>query len=202
MSNEITNALDVNSDAVSYLPTVDQTREKWLALLRVLTAEIQLLRDVSYDLYLQSWIDNAEDSQLDSIGWIVGEARSGRLDADYRIRIKVRIVINRANGKVRDSLKVMRLVIEPTASVRYVPAYPAGYVIELENSALALDTLAQILRQVKPGGVRMQVHLITDTSTAFTLDDSVTPDGGDPALLGFGDTTDAAYGGILTEITS
>lgn len=64
------------------------------ALLDTYVSQIQDVEDALYGLLLGRWLDNAEGVQLDGLGQIVGEARQGRYDTDYRLAIRVRIKIN------------------------------------------------------------------------------------------------------------
>lgn len=145
-------------------------RPKLEALLRVLLARVQHLDDVIWDLYVGFWIDTAIGAQLDALGNIVGEPRLGRADALYRLYIRARIRINRANGKVSDTLQVARLIIEPTATLEYIPEYPAAYRVRVTGTMVSAANIERILVQVKPAGVGLTTEVIASLDFAFIWD--------------------------------
>lgn len=146
-------------------------RPKIEALLRIFLERVQHIDDVIYDLYTGMWLDNAVGEQLDSLGWIVGESRASRSDYIYRLWIRARIKINRANGKVSDTLEVLRLLVEPTALVEYLPEYPAAYRVRVTGTTADASTVSAIIQQVKPAGVGLTTEVVFDLATALIWDD-------------------------------
>ena len=145
-------------------------RPKLEALLRILLARMQHIDDVIFDLFEGFWIDNAVGSQLDALGWIVGEERLGRSDDIYRLYIRARIRINRSNGRVSDTLLVARLILEADATIEYVPEYPAAYRVRISDTLAAASDLRRLLVQVKPAGVGLTVDVINHPELAFIWD--------------------------------
>lgn len=138
--------------------------------LRVVLERVQHIDDVAWDLYAGSLLDNAIGVQLDALGDIVGEPRLGRADDLYRIYIRARIRINRANGKPTDTLQVARLIIESYATLEYIPEYPAAYKVRIAGTSIRAVDLRKILVQVKPAGVGLTVDSVQDLANALVWD--------------------------------
>jgi hypothetical protein len=198
MSRDLVTDTEVAARAAANMLQQDQERAKLQAFVRIALEEVQLIRNVSQDLYEGWMLENATGFLLDALGWIVGEARQGRDDDLYRIWIRIRIIANRSNGKIADSLKVARLLVEETATVKYVPDYPAAYVIEITNSAFDEAVMKQVLNLVRGAGIGMHVHTTPDEDEAFTL--GAVADVTNAAHFGLSSLSDPTYGGILTSI--
>lgn len=138
--------------------------------LRVVLERVQNIDDVAWDLFIGSRLDTAIGVQLDALGDIVGEPRLGRADELYRIYIRARIRINRANGKPTDTLQVARLIIEPTATLEYIPEYPAAYKVRITGTSIRALDLRKILVQVKPAGVGLTVDSVQNLANALIFD--------------------------------
>lgn len=141
------------------------------ALLRIALKRTQHVEDVLWSIYVGVWIDNAVGVQLDNLGDVVGEPRGGRQDTQYRIYIRARIAINRANGKINDTLKVARLILESTATLTYTPEYPAAYRVDVANTAISAADIDVLLNQVRPAGVRLTTVVAGDLTLALIWDD-------------------------------
>jgi len=157
----------------------------WELLLKLFLFRVQGMEDVAWELYQGMFLDVAQGPQLDMLGDTVGEPRNGRQDDQYRLFIRARVKINRANGKVSDVLEVAKLVLEPTATVTYTPEYPAAYKVTVTGSSISARDIRDILVQVKPAGVGMSVVRTEDLATALIFD-TLTPltNGLDHGLLG------------------
>lgn len=142
------------------------------ALLRIALQRVQHIEDVLWSLYIGVWIDNAEGLQLDNLGDVVGEGREGRDDDTYRLWIRARIAINRANGKIDDTLKVARLILEPTAVLSYTPEYPAAYRVDVLDTAISAADIYELLNEVRPAGVRLTAAVTADLAHALIWDDA------------------------------
>lgn len=176
----------------------DRERPKLLALTSIAVEELQLIRAVLQDLYDLRNIDDATGVQLDALGWIVGEPRLNRADELYRIWIRIRIIANRSSGRIVDSFRVVRLLIESTATVTYAEDDAASYVIELTGTVFDLTLAHRILDLVRPAGVKLSVHISADNAHAFTL--GAVSDVTNASNFGLSSLADPTYGGTLTTI--
>lgn len=120
-------------------------------LLSVYVDESQELEDVYWDIFNSRILDTAIGDQLDNLGKIVGEPRNARADVDYRAAIRIRIRVNRSQGKAIDVIDVCTLsAINSTP--HYYEMYPAGYAVDILNLPGGLQ-VARLLGSTKAGGV-------------------------------------------------
>lgn len=130
------------------------------AMLTAYINQVQDLEGVLFELLTERFIDDAEGVQVDGFGSIVGEAREGRSDADYKLAIQARIVLNLSNGTPEDLIALVRSVVG-AAVVRMTDYFPAGFVAYIEDP---IDPLIispakayAILQKGKPAGVQAQL---------------------------------------------
>jgi hypothetical protein len=150
--------------------------------------EVQELENAIWSVKSSKLLDDAYGKSLDMIGRIVGEARDGRADPGYRVRIRARIRVNQSFGQPQDLLAVCAL-LDP-ANFKYTRTPPAAYVITADAILTGHATageLAGLLGETEPLGVGGMVTLWSHVDgfiLADTVDDTVT--GSD-----LGDTVDA-----------
>lgn len=101
-------------------------------------------------------LDKAQGAQLDLIGRIAREARNGRSDAYYQRALRVRILINRSQGRLEDLIGVLRLFEPSATTIRIRELPPARMEIrvigEVTNSPHEINLRA---RQAKAAGVAL-----------------------------------------------
>lgn len=132
-------------------------------------APVQTVENDLWALYTERWPDVAVGQQLDNLGAIVGQPRRGLNDADYRLWIQARILINRADGTGDDTLKLLQLII-PDAEHDIRDQYPAAYIVEAFGSAVDNETVFELLRLIKPAGVRLHYVFSPETANLFRYD--------------------------------
>lgn len=112
----------------------DQFKQKPVieGILTVLSLEIQELEDTFRDILTKRILDDAVGDQLDQIGAIVGAARLGRSDTDYRATVRLQIRINRSQGKSEDMIQVLALMTagSPGETFTYEEIFPASFKVE------------------------------------------------------------------------
>lgn len=185
-----------------------KTKPNWLFAIAASVDQIQDLEVAAHDVLTERTIDNAVGEQLNVLGRIVGQARGGLSDADYRRHIRARIRTNRSKGTMEDLITVTRLVIGDD-TVDVIPAESDYNTVIVETSGTLLtDSTAEIvstfLHQAKAGGVRVlffpRVHddvlllgplavvtspLVTvGASTFFVGSTDGFPDSGDAQFVG------------------
>jgi hypothetical protein len=121
------------TEAISLLTDVFRGGDVNKALLSSYIKEIQALEAAAFDVIEGRQLPTAENAQLDSIGDLVGEPRLGRDDDTYRAAIKVRIRINRSQGKAEDVIDVVRLIVG-AGLFDYTEVYPAGFYVTVYNT--------------------------------------------------------------------
>lgn len=134
-------------------------------LLAGLVSQFQPIEEAFAQLLLERSVNNAVGAQLDAIGKIVGQPRSGLVDDDYRRFVRARIAANRSSGLVDDILRVIALVVfDPAAHLQYIPQHPAAFAFRINQVAVS-DTVAAIagefLRDVVAAGVRAVLEYST-----------------------------------------
>lgn len=112
-------------DALAKLAEQFKDKENLAKVLNALNVQTQALEDAFWQLYLYRWVNTAEGVQLDTIGNLVGQPRSGD-DDEYRARIKARIRANVSNGTTEDIYAVFKALM-PTAQLRLQNSYPGTF---------------------------------------------------------------------------
>lgn len=102
-------------------------------------------------------LTNAFGAQLDVLGDIVGEAREGDLDDEYRPRISAKILLNNSSGTAEELYAIFDLIKPATSTMALYPYEPAAFVFRLSGAAIG-DTLAtrlaSFLRRGRGAGIR------------------------------------------------
>lgn len=145
-------------------------RPKVNALLGNYVAELQALEGAFYDIYASRNVNAAEGDQLDILGTIVGLARNGRTDVEYRVAIKSQVAINISSGTPDEIMDIMRAVLgydgvftEDVAYILYrVPS-------ETHPIPTGAADYAAVLHALTPAGVGSQFQYGM-TTTPFCFD--------------------------------
>lgn len=174
-------------------------RPRLRALVRELAGEVQAAEDALWGMVAQTSIDTAEGVWLDRLGAIVGEAREGATDTDYRKYIRARIAANRSASTIEDVLSVMRAWaggVLPTLAV--IDRFPAGFELQLPApvTLAELPRLFRLVRAARAAGVGvMLIYQTVDNANAFTFSSDATLQAS--SAQGFGDSTNPATGGAF-----
>jgi len=171
MAEQITDHSDA---AVARLPEAHKDKENIELLITAVAAQTQEAENAWWQLFAERQIDTAIGQQLDDIGAIVGEARQGRSDDDYRRYICTRISANNSEGRISDLVRVARSVLnDDSLTIRFEAQYPAGLVLHVESGLLddgVASILVSFMRDTSAGGVTMQMHYMpADPDNTFTM---------------------------------
>jgi hypothetical protein len=129
-----------------------------------------------FDLFTILDIDLSVGKQLDVIGKIIGQRRLGLSDSEYRIRLKLRIAVNRSFGDPETAIALISALTGATR-VQYIPQYPANATF-FTNGTVAVPNLSDEVDSVTPLGVGSSVITSALGDTPFVF-------GGDDDGLGF-----------------
>ena len=189
---------NIVGDAVARLTDLYRDKPVTRALAEVLAERFAHEDEVELELYERQWLDSATGELLDACGEVVGEPRSGRSDDLFRVWIRARIRINRTQGKISDSYRLVRLIAGGGATVRYEPTPPAAYLMHVEGTDVDPIELYKLLDAVRPAGVQMNLVYTPngETENIFTLSDTGSTESGD-SDEGLGDSGNPAVGGRL-----
>jgi hypothetical protein len=154
--------------------------------------QIQILEDVLFQLQGQRLkIQDTEGEQLDRLGVIVGQAREGRTDAEYRVRILARIIQNIAEGEVEPMILLTQLLVG--ATLTYINGEGGGVVVGINLTTLTeaqIENLYRNLQLVAPAGVRVDWLYCFDPDEPFAFD-------GNLPGLGFSSLASPGDGGMF-----
>jgi len=139
--------------ALARLPD-DSRNEVEEALVRWWALRIQDLDNVAMELFTNRTIDTAVGAQLDGLGAIVGEQRGARDDDSYRLRIRVRILLNLSSGRADELLRILRMVTDRVLTLGEEP--PGAISIAVSGGPAELvDDLFAVALEAKAAGVRL-----------------------------------------------
>lgn len=158
---------------------VARTIERWKrkeafeALRDAIATEMQAAENALWQVFVSRLVDDARGESLNILGRIVGEARNGRDDPSYRVRIRARVRVNQSFGRVSDLVAVLALLDTAHFTITLTP--PAAYLVTADAplSGFATATeLAELLGEATAVGVGGTLTMWTDTE-GFRLADTV-----------------------------
>lgn len=131
-------------------------------LVGIFVKQAQDLENSAFEILEDTTVSNAVGVQLDVIGKIVGEPRNGRDDANYRIGIQTRILLNKSSGTIEDLLGLVATFLS-SPDVELQEIFPAAIylniVTELDVGSINLSNLITILQSAKAAGVLLQIQV-------------------------------------------
>lgn len=120
-------------------------------------AQFQDLEGVFWEILQGRGVEDAIGAQLDYLGALVGEDRSGRSDDEFRAAIKLRIRTNRAQGRSEDVIQVASLVLS-AGTWEYKEFTNAAFSLFMwDCPSYLFQPLVRALRSAKPAGVKGQL---------------------------------------------
>ena len=149
---------DHRARALSDLVSAYRGRPRIEALVEALAGGAEAAEDETFGLLLSHTLTAAQGALLDQWGALVGEARQGLDDEDYRRFIRARLLANRSQGTVPELVAVFSIITEPGA-VRYHDHFPAGFRLTVYRpspmSAQLRGRVRRMMYAIKPAGVGM-----------------------------------------------
>lgn len=147
----------ITAEALANLIEVLKGKPNLSVLASAFLDQLQDVENASFELIDERTIDASVGIQLDRLGQIIGLARGGLSDDDYRSRLKAQIKINRSSGTVEELLEILALLETQTLELTQSP--PAGFTITVIQPTADPDLLALIIRDAKAGGVGGDLHI-------------------------------------------
>lgn len=165
-------------------------------VLDALVQEAQESENAVFDVITKRILDNATAAQLDSLGVLVGEARIGRSDDEYREGIRLRIRVNRSKGRAKDIMEVTKLALPEGTTFKYQEVYPASFIVTA-FSIPSPRVLRDALIDAKAAGTYgVLISSLWPLDETFIFDDT----GGNVTIArGFGSVYD---GSIISRFTT
>jgi hypothetical protein len=125
-------------------------------ILEALSTPFEDLDQVNLDIKNLLNLEEADGAQLDLIGDIVGEKRSGRDDEEYLRWIKFRIFANTSRGFVDDVVKALKFITQAT-KVIYSDNPPASYTIYTDGPVVP-SNINELMDKLSAAGVSLIVY--------------------------------------------
>lgn len=138
--------------------------------------QIQILENTFWDIINSRLLNTAVGNQLDGLGDLVGEGRLGRNDTDYREAVRLRVRVNRSQGRAEDVMQVANLAAAAVGGMaEYQEMFPAVWVVTLfsVSSPSVIARMLQSTKSAATGGYL--VFTDVDAAHMFTFDDAVSP---------------------------
>lgn len=187
-------------DGLSKLLAVFKDKPRLESMICAFLDQAQEAENAMWELFTERVLNVAEGVQLDGLGDIVGEPRKGRTDDVFRQFIRVRIKVNRSNGKLGELYEILLLALGEAAIIRIRDRYPAGMDVNIDSDIGSLDPadLLDILLDAKGAAIALRlIYSYSDSDETFTFD---TVPGSSDNATGFGSTTNGAWGGDLGSV--
>lgn len=144
-------AFDYTSLALSRLVSQFADSPKLKALLSQIVGPLNTIEADADDLRDKRWIDTAVGAQLDGLGTIVGEARQGRNDDDYREALRFRVFINVSKGTPPDVIHALDYITKAD-DVQYMESWPATVFLYSDGYS-ANKLLPDVMQDLLPAAV-------------------------------------------------
>lgn len=150
------------AEGISHLIELFRQGPRNQAFLAAILAQVQELEEDLFALGTSFDPDTATGKALQLIGKLVGEPQLGRGDDEYRSAIRVRVRVNRSNGKPDELYEIgleMFSWLDAVPVVSITEAYPATIDFEFRGdlSEVSIDTAFRALFLAKAGGVKLGV---------------------------------------------
>jgi hypothetical protein len=174
MADNLTQILDRIARTTGGLMAQFENQPNMTAIMASYGVQFQELENMFWDLYLLQTLANSEGEQLDQIGIIVDEPRSGRDDENYRAAIYGRIALNRSHARIEDILDAMTAILDNTYVLRELD--DQTFIVTLEDAKPATidaETFNASLQRIKGGGIHAHFHYSDyDNTDTFTFADA------------------------------
>jgi hypothetical protein len=175
------------------LPLID-------GMVRSYINRIQELEDQIWQILLATDLDVAVGAQLDGLGDIVGEPRRARSNDAYRAAIRVRIMINRCDGKHATMLRILTTylgIASGAGTVELREPAAAALALNVYTVPESFADLSVIANTIKPAGVNLDARAETSLSRPYRFGWSGGAVAGvSGATNGDGWSGDASVGGL------
>lgn len=171
--NPVSSSLDHAALAVERLITILKETTVQDLIEAIATTSNQAVDEATVAVIDARTLDGATGVQLDLIGTVVGQPRNGLSDdADYRLRLRARIAINRSGGTAEDILSAVDLLITSSQTLELREEFPAALTLFVLSAAVSNpDEINLALQNLKSSGVSARLQYANDTAAnTFTLD--------------------------------
>jgi len=176
----ITKITDHFERAKEHLIEQDKNKQNIEKYIKVLSAEIQELENVFFDVLEKRRLDQAQDAQLDGVGDILNVQRGGLADDEYKSLIYTKIAEYNSECTIEDVNSIFSNLVRAD-SIRLTEYYPATIQLTAINSdPLILESgIKNAVLAAKAAAVKLD-SIIFAESPPFGF-------AGNPIAKGFGE---------------
>lgn len=159
------------AEGISHLIELFRQGPRNQAFLTAILEQVQELEEELFELTSAFDPDTATGKALQLIGKLVGEPQLGRGDDEYRAGIRVRVRVNRSNGKPDELYEIGRELfswLDTVPAVSITEYFPAAFEFEFRGdlSDVSITTAHRALFAAKAGGVKLGVTYAHDDEVA------------------------------------
>jgi hypothetical protein len=169
------------------------------ALAAVYLQGVQDLENAAFDVIQKKWLANAVGPDLDEIGDIVGQPRTGLDDNTYRAAIRLRIKANKSQGRSSDVVGLSLLIAKKFTAdanglVQYSEASDRSFLVTITNM-LYVPIAQSLLTETRDVGARGGlVYSIWPAGDDFSFSSVYSSGAGE---AGFSSVYSPSTGGLL-----
>lgn len=157
---------DLITTALSRLTNQFKDSTKLRGMVEAMVRPLQESLATIEQLRTERWIDTAVGAQLDGVGYIVGEPRSGRNDDEYRAAIAFRIFVNTSEGTPGDLIQGLKTLTQAD-EIQYMEQYPATAIL-FTGGPLIPPRLQDVMQGLSPAAISdVQVMVTYANAPAF-----------------------------------
>jgi len=135
-----------------------EDKKKIRDLLTGYLSQIQNIEDAASGVIRILDKDSAVGKQLDLIGALVGEPRSGRTDANYLVAINARIALNNSEATRNEVINIAILVAGSPITVTVTEQYPAAFDMvidgDIDPSLVKTTRMAAFISSARGEGIK------------------------------------------------
>lgn len=126
------------------------------SLLTTFLDQIQQLEDAFSEILTETTVEASTGQQLDALGSIVGEPRSGRNDLQYSTALRARLILNVSEGTPENIIALIR-AIAGDVTVQVFESYPASFlatiVDPIDPTEVDVTQIGSLVASGRPAGV-------------------------------------------------
>lgn len=151
----LTQVTDHVDQALARVPEQFKSNVTQPGIVAAFASQVQEIENAAFGVLVARSIDLAQGVQLDGIGKLIGAARAGLIDSDYRLVLKATILINRRSGEIETMLQILSILV-PGCTPQLTESQP--YAIVMLAAVVACPNPAQVralLALAKMAGVKL-----------------------------------------------
>lgn len=144
------------AEGIAHLVSQFEGKEKFAGLLTAFLDQVQSLENSLSDVATETTVATSTGAQLDALGEVVGEERSGRNDLQYSTAIRARLILNVSEGTPEDIIKLIR-AIAGDVRVSVFESFPASFLAQvldpIDPTEVDVTSIGSLVASGRPAGV-------------------------------------------------